>query len=116
MESILTSIKKRLGIEEDYDHFDEDIIMDINTVLAELTQIGVGPSEGFSIQDENAIWTDFVPANPKLENIKSYVYLKVRLLFDPPTNSSHISAMERQITELAFRISVTVDPGDGEEV
>ena len=111
MESILTSIKKLLGIEKEYTHFDPDIIIQINTALASLTQIGVGPSTGFSIQDENAIWTDFVPIDPLLEPIKTYTYLKVKLVFDPPLSSSVIDAYNRIISELEWRISVTVDPG-----
>lgn len=114
MESILTSIKKMLGIPEEYEHFDQDIIIHINSVLAILTQLGVGPTEGFSIQDKYAIWSDFVTVNPKLEPIKTYTYLKVRLIFDPPTNSSMKESMERLASELEFRISVTVDPGEEE--
>ena len=116
MESILTSIKKMLGIAEEYTHFDMDIIMHINTVLGTLTQIGVGSSKGFSIQDDSEIWSDFIPSNYNLEMIKSYVYLKVRLLFDPPQSSSVATSMENTIKELEWRISVTVDPGNvGEE-
>lgn len=111
-ESILTSIKKLLGIAKDYDHFDTDIIMHINSVLGALTQIGVGPKTGFSISDETAIWTDFIEMNPLLEMVKSYVYLKVRLLFDPPQSSSVAEAMKNNAAELEWRISVTVDPGD----
>lgn len=114
MESILTSIKKMLGISAEYNHFDQDIIMHINTVFTILTQLGVGPSEGFSIQDENAIWTDFVPFDPRLESIKTYTYLKVRLIFDPPTSSSMKESFERLAKELEFRLLVTVDPGEEE--
>jgi hypothetical protein len=113
MESILTSVKKMLGIENEYTHFDQDIIMHINTVLATLTQIGVGPSTGFSIQDENAIWSDFVPASPLLEPIKTYTYLKVKLIFDPPLSSAVTESYNRTISELESRISYTVDPGEG---
>lgn len=109
MESILTSVKKMLGIVEEYDHFDADIIMHINSVFSILTQLGVGPSEGFSISDKNAAWTDFIPANPKLEMVKSYVYLKVRLLFDTPTSSAVTEAMNRQISELEWRMTVVSD-------
>lgn len=113
MESILTSVKKMLGIEKEYTHFDQDIIMHINTVLSILTQIGVGPSTGFSIQDENAIWSDFVPANPLLEPIKTYTYLKVKLIFDPPLSSAVTESYNRTISELESRISYNVDPGEG---
>ena len=111
MDSILTSIKKLLGIAEEYDHFDADLIMHINSVLLILTQIGVGPSEGFSIKDKTDTWDEFIPDGCNLEFIKSYVYLKVKLLFDPPQSSSVMDATNRMIGELEWRISVTVDPG-----
>lgn len=114
-ESILTSIKKLLGIPEDYEQFDADIIMHINSALFVLTQLGVGPSGGFSISDKTSVWTDFVPDMTKIESIKSYVYLKVRLMFDPPTSSAVIEAMNRQISEFEWRINVTVDPGNASE-
>ena len=107
MESILTSIKKLLGIKEEYNNFDQDIIMHINTVLVTLNQLGVGPSDGFEITDELDNWSDFVGDNEKLlNNVKSYIYLRVRLLFDPPLSSSLIEAMNRQIAELEWRIAV----------
>lgn len=108
MESILTSIKKLLGPDEVYDHFDPDIIIHINSVLMILTQLGVGPDEGFYICDKNAVWTDFVPEK-NVEAIKTYVYLKVRLIFDPPQSSALIAAIEKQITELEWRINVMVE-------
>lgn len=110
MESILTSIKKLLGISEEYTHFDSDIIMHINSVFSILTQLGVGPSEGFSIEDDSAVWTDFILDSKKLEFIKSYTYLKVKMIFDPALSSSVIEAMNRQISELEWRIMVEVDP------
>lgn len=109
MESILTSIKKLLGIEEDYVHFDADIIMHINSVLSILTQLGVGPSDGYSIKDANATWDEFITNPAKLELVKSYVYLKVRLMFDPPSSSSAIDSMKQLISELEFRIIVAVE-------
>lgn len=109
MESILTSIKKMLGIAEEYTHFDADLIMHINSVFAILTQIGVGPSEGFSIEDDTDVWTDFIQDNKKLENVKSYTYMKVKLLFDPPLSSSVIESMNRIISELEWRIQVAAD-------
>ena len=110
MESILTSIKKLLGIAEEYTHFDTDIIMHINSVFSILTQIGVGPSEGFFITDDSASWADFLPNDARLELVKSYVYLKVKLMFDPPDRSSVMEANKNMISELEFRISVAVDP------
>lgn len=106
MESILTSIKKLLGITEDYEHFDPDIIIHINSVFMILTQLGIGPSSGFSISDKSSTWNDFVGDNPNIESIKSYVYLKVRLLFDPPINSGVTESMNRMISELEWRLNV----------
>lgn len=112
MKSILTSIKKMIGVDTNYRYFDPEIIMHINTALATLTQLGVGPSTGFSIQDENAIWSDFIGDSPNLENIKTYVGLKVRQFFDPPQASAHLESIKNLCNELEFRISVTVDPGE----
>lgn len=109
MESVLTSIKKLLGIAEEYEHFDADLVMHINSVLSILTQIGVGPSEGFSIKDKNAVWPDFIPDGTNLELIKSYMHLKVKLLFDPPLGSAVIESMNKLISELEWRIQVIAD-------
>lgn len=111
MESILASIKKQLGIAEEYTHFDADIIIHINSVLAILNQLGVG-EQGFSIADSSAVWSDFTSDIAKLQFVKSYVYLKVRLVFDPPTSSAVMEAMNRAISELEWRILVAVDPSD----
>lgn len=110
MESILTSIKKLLGVTEEYEHFDPDIIMHINSVLMILTQLGVGPSEGFVIEDETALWSDFIPDSVNLEAVKSYVHLKVKLLFDPPSSGVVTESMNRMIGELEWRLNVAVDP------
>ena len=109
MDSILTSIKKLLGIAEEYTQFDEDIIMHINTVFLNLTQLGVGPEEGFVIEDDVASWEDFINDNAQLQAVKTYVYLKVKLLFDPPLSSSVIESMNRMIAELEWRLNVAVD-------
>jgi len=111
MDSILTSIKKMLGIAEEYEHFDADLIMHINSVFSILTQLGVGPEEGFSIENKSSTWDDFVSENSNLDAIKSYMYLKVKLLFDPPLSSSVSESMNRMISELEWRINVTVDKG-----
>lgn len=108
MDSILTSIKKLLNISEDYEYFDQDIIMHINTTLLVLTQLGVGPPEGFVITDKTAIWDDFI-GDANLEMVKSYIYLKVKLLFDPPTSSSAVDAANRMIAEFEWRLNVAVD-------
>lgn len=110
MDSILGSIKKLLGITEVYDVFDKDLVMHINSVFFVLTQLGVGPAEGFTIQDETAVWDDFIPCGSNLEAVKSYVYLKVRLLFDPPQSSALTEAINRQISEFEWRLNVAVDP------
>lgn len=107
--SILTSIKKLLGVPDDYSEFDEDIIMHINTVFLNLTQLGVGPEAGFSIEDESAEWDEFIGDNTQLNSVKSYMYLKVKLLFDPPLSSSVIESMNRMIAELEWRLNVAVD-------
>lgn len=114
-ESILTSIKKLLGIAEDYKHFDADIIMHINTVLMILMQLGVGPEAGFTISDDTAVWADFLGTTyPQLEAVKTYVYLRVRLMFDPPQTSSVSQSMENLIKEFEFRLNVEVDPAKTE--
>ena len=108
-DSILTSIKKLLGITEEYEHFDQDIIIHINSVFMILNQLGVGPSNGFSITDKTAVWSDFISEGANLESVKSYIYLKVRLLFDPPTTSAVMESMNRMISELEFRLNVSVE-------
>ena len=108
--SILTSIKKLLGIAEEDTSFDQDIIMHINTVFAILAQLGVGPVNGFSIEDDGAIWSDYLGNSTNLELVKSYIYMKVRSMFDPPTSSILADAMNKNISELEWRINVTVDP------
>lgn len=109
MESILTSIKKLLGIGEDYDHFDPDIIMHINSVFMDLTQLGVGPTEGFSIEDDTSEWVDFIPDTKKLQAVKSYIYLRVKLLFDPPSSSAVMEAMNRDIQRYEWRLNVAAE-------
>lgn len=109
MDSILTSIKKMLGITEDYTHFDTDIVMHINSVFSILTQLGVGPPEGFYIQDKTTIWYEYISDPNKIEMVKSYMYLKVRLLFDPPSSSSVIEAFNKQISEFEWRLNVAVE-------
>ena len=109
MESILMSIKKLLGDSAWSDHFDPDIIMHINSVFMILTQLGVGPAEGFSIEDDTAVWTDFIQDVKKLESVKTYVYLKVKLAFDPPLSSAVIESMNRLINELEWRLNVAAE-------
>ena len=109
MESILTSIKLLLGIKEEYEYFDDQIIMHINSVFFILTQLGVGPSEGFSIEDKFATWNEFLPDEQNLEAVKSYVHLKVKLLFDPPMSTAVIESINRLISELEFRLNAAAE-------
>lgn len=118
-ESILDSVKLSLGIPVEYEHFDQQIMLHLNTVMAILPQLGVGPEEGFFVQDDSTVWGDLIGDTElayKLLYVKSYVCLRVRLLFDPPSSSGAIDAMERQMRELEWRITVTKDPVNGEEV
>ncbi len=111
MDSILTSVKKLLGIAEEYTQFDVDIVMHINSVFLTLNELGVGPDSGFSIEDEYARWTDYISDNPLLLNaVKSYMYLKVKMLFDPSLTSSITELMKEEARELEWRMNVFVDP------
>lgn len=113
--SILNDTKKLLGLDPEYDNFDVDIIIHINSVFSVLAQLGVGPSEGFSIDDSSSTWADFIPSEDKrLNMVKSYMYAKVRLMFDPPSGS-HKDALENVCNEMEFRLNVQVDPGDSFE-
>ena len=105
MESILNSIKQLLGVGEEETHFDTDIIIYINSAFSTLNQLGVGPEETFNIVDDKAIWDDFIEEDDYNE-MKTYVYLKVKLVFDPPTSSFVLAAMERQKDELEWRLNV----------
>lgn len=109
-ESILNSVKKLLGIDAEYTHFDADIIMHINSVFSTLTQIGVGLEEGFAIESDAESWYDFIQSDNKCyQMVKSYVCLKVRLLFDPPLSSAVMEAMNRQISEFEWRLFIEAD-------
>ena len=107
-DSILTSIKKLLGIDKSYDAFDKDVIFHINTVLSELIQIGVGPNNGYCISSEEERWSDYLGEdNSGQQMVISYIYLKVKLLFDPPASSVAVQAIKDQISEIEWRLSVT---------
>lgn len=116
-ESILTSIKKLLGIVEDYTQFDTDIIIHINSAISILTQLGVGSSDGFSITDKRATWRDFVGDSSIsiLSMSKTFIYMKVRLIFDPPQSSAAIESLKQLIDEMSFRITVAVETKNKEE-
>lgn len=104
--SILKSTKKAIGLGADYTVFDEDVIMHINSVFSTLTQLGIGPAEGFAIEDATAEWDSYLQSDPRYNSVKSYMYLKVRLLFDPPATSFAIAAMEKQIEQYEWRLNV----------
>lgn len=106
MESILTSIKKLLGIPEDYTHFDQDIVMHINSAFMVLNQLGIGPDECFTIEYDTSTWEDFLGDAKNIEAVKTYVYLKVRLLFDPPASATVMQSIKDAISEYEFRLSV----------
>ncbi len=108
MESILQSVKKKLGIMPEYEHFDDEIITDINSAFSILNQLGVGPDEPFMISGSTEVWSDFIE-DGRIELVKSYIPLRVRLLFDPPTNSFLVESINKQIAEFEFRMNVEAE-------
>lgn len=109
--SILTSVKKVLGIAEDYEAFDVDIVMHINSVFNTLNQLGIGPENGFMIEDATSTWEDFLGEDVLLNQVKTYTCLRVRLIFDPPATSFAIDAFKEQIKELEWRMNVYREEG-----
>jgi hypothetical protein len=106
MESILTSVKEFLGPGADDTHFDPQIIMHINSVFADLEQLGVGPSGGFAIEDDTSVWTEYLPKDSKkFESVKSYIFLRVKLLFDPPLNAAVLESMQKQADKWEWRLN-----------
>ena len=115
MESILTSIKKLLGIPEDVTQFDMDITIHINSVFMILTQLGVGPSEGFSITDADNTWDEFLGTDlSNFEAVKTFIYLKVRLLFDPPASATVTESINRLASEYEWRLNVAAESTESE--
>lgn len=112
MESILATVKAHLGLTEDDTSFDEQITDNINSVFMILNQLGVGPKTCFAIEDDSETWSDFLGTATNLNAVKTYMYMRVRLMFDPPTSSSHLSAMQEQCKELECRMNYNVDPGE----
>ena len=106
---ILDTVKKSLGLTENDPIFDPDIIMHINTVLANLIQMGVGPESGFVVEDISALWSDFTNDDNLIQQVKTYVCLKVRLLFDPPTSSVVMNSINETLKELEWRLYVKKD-------
>lgn len=111
-ESILNCTKKLLGLDASYNAFDTDVIVGINAAFFTLMQLGVGPTSGFSISGADETWSDFAGAATDLEALRQYVYLRTRIVFDPPTNSSVLQAMKDLCTEYEWRLNVQVDPGN----
>ena len=109
-DSILNSIKDMLGPDSSDEVFDNEILIHINTALSVLTQLGVGPSEGFSVTDEDTSWQEFLGNAKDIEMAKSFVFMKVKMVFDPPANSFTLTAMEKACDELAWRLSIATDP------
>ena len=109
MDSVLNSIKKMLGLTEDYVAFDTDIIMHINSAFFALKQLGIGPVGGFRIADQADSWTMLLSSAEDLEGVKTYVYFKVRLAFDPPSTAFVLASIERQIAELEWRLNVQAE-------
>ena len=105
MDSILESIKKLLGIPKEYEAFDADIIMHINTAFAILNQLGLGPEGGYGIEGYDDLWDDYI-VSYNMSMIKTFIYLKVRLAFDPPSSTALIESMQRTLDELTWRLEL----------
>jgi len=112
VDSILTSVKKTLNLDEDYTFFDPEITLHINSVFSTLTQLGVGPATGFEIEDKTATWDDFLEGDLRFNFVKSYMYLRVRILFDPPTTSHLTEAYQKQVDQFEWRINVLRESDD----
>lgn len=104
--SILTDTKKILGFEEDDAGFDLDIMTHINTAFDTLEQLGIGPDGGFEIENADATWDDFLNGDKSLNSVKTYIFLRVRMIFDPPATSFHLNAMKEQIEQIEWRLNV----------
>lgn len=111
-ESILDSIKETLGVPVDSTSFDNELMLHINSVFSTLTQLGVGPKDGFRIEDKTKVWGDFIPNSLKMNDAKTYMSLRVKLLFDPPATSFVLAAIQEQIQETAWRLNVTREETD----
>lgn len=98
-----------MGITEDYEYFDGDIVIHINTVFSQLNQMGVGPDEPFMIFDKSAMWSDFIQDKSQIQMVKTYVYLKVRIIFDPPSNTVTMEAFKELIAEHEWRLNAADD-------
>lgn len=108
-QSILKTIRKLVGPEEDYTHFDMDLIIQINTAIGILNQLGVGPEDGFSIRDDTSKWSDLLEDETRYEMVKTYIYLFVKKTFDPPSNSFIVDSYEKTLKEIEWRLEVQAD-------
>lgn len=108
-ESILTSIKKLLGLSEDYTEFDTDIIIYINSVFSTLNQLAVGPENSLFITDKSAVWQDLIQGEQNINSVKQLVLIKVKLIFDPPQTSFQITSLENMAKELEWRLNVVME-------
>lgn len=114
-ESILTTIKMLLGCTEEDTSYDSQIITDINSVFSILTQLGIGPKDGFIISDKSNVWSEFIDDKKELYMVKSYIYLKVKLMFDPPLSGGAMDVIERGIREFEWRLNSAIDyPSESE--
>ena len=113
-ESILASIKKLLNIDVEDTSFDIDIVMLINGEFMILQQLGIGPEEGFSIQDDTTCWTDYVDDAKLIDTVKTFVYMRVRMIFDPPASSVVADAINNRISELEWRLNVWAEQNEGD--
>lgn len=111
MESILDSVKKKCGIESDYDQFDDgDLIDHINSVFSDLNQLGVGPADGFFISDSYVTWSDYLVEDAnKLQSVKTYMFLRIKLIFDPPTTAAVLESYQKQIDKFEWRLNVAAE-------
>ena len=115
LDSILLSIKKLNNVAPEYEAFDNDFVMHINDAFSDLHQLGVGPAEGFSIVDQDDLWSDFIDDGPIFNRVKTYVGLHVRLAFDPPATSFAITMMQDQLKEKAWRLVAAQEDANAEE-
>ena len=116
MESILNSVKSFIGISEEETHFDTDIMITINSMFSRLRQLGLGPEEPFVIVDDKSIWSEFTEDDPELNEVKTYIQIKTKLIFDPPANSNVLNALKEEVKEIEWRLTVVASNKKMEEV
>lgn len=110
MDSILNNVKKLLGIDSEDDSFDVDVMTMINSTIPSLAQMGIGPSNGYMVTSADDKWTDWITTNTiNLQGVKTYLYLKIKLIFDPPTNSTVVEAFNKNLNELEWRMMLAVE-------